>query len=218
MLAYVIRHGQSENNAKPESERVCDPGLTEKGIQQAEHLATWAKMAKLDRIIASPFRRAVMTAQPSILATECPAEVWPEIHEVGGCYSGHLASKIVGEKGMNREQLLAMHPSFHIDDRIQEHGWWPHAHRETDDEARIRVGSFIERLIENFSNSTETIAFVAHADFKSMLAFELDGGKTRRYFEAPYNASIMVMKVDDGQVELVDYNLVEHLPEDLLTI
>ena len=38
---YLIRHGQSENNARPEHLRVEDAELTDLGHQQAEQLAPW---------------------------------------------------------------------------------------------------------------------------------------------------------------------------------
>ena len=38
MRLYLIRHAQSENNARPEHERVEDPGLTELGARQIDHL------------------------------------------------------------------------------------------------------------------------------------------------------------------------------------
>ena len=64
MQLYLIRHGQSENNARPEHMRVEDAELTELGHQQARHLAPWIATLELDRLFCSPFRRALQTAWP----------------------------------------------------------------------------------------------------------------------------------------------------------
>ena len=92
MDLYIIRHAQSTNNALPAEvelrERVCDPLLTELGYRQAdhvaEHLATgrdgWSEAASADpeagggpsaaaygitRLVCSPMRRTLLTAQPA---------------------------------------------------------------------------------------------------------------------------------------------------------
>jgi len=36
---YLVRHGESYNNAVPMAQRVCDPPLTELGQKQAAKLA-----------------------------------------------------------------------------------------------------------------------------------------------------------------------------------
>ena len=61
MNLYLIRHGQSENNALDESLRVHDPGLTETGLTQVEYLGKWFSVRPLDVLVTSPFRRALLT-------------------------------------------------------------------------------------------------------------------------------------------------------------
>lgn len=54
---YLIRHCAAEGQ-KPEAP------LTDKGIQQAIDLAAFFEKRKVDRIISSPFKRAIQTIQP----------------------------------------------------------------------------------------------------------------------------------------------------------
>lgn len=54
---YMIRHCEAEGQA-PEAK------LTDKGIQQASDLAAFFEKRKVDRIISSPFKRAIQTIQP----------------------------------------------------------------------------------------------------------------------------------------------------------
>ena len=63
MKLYLIRHAQSENNAKPESERVPDPGITELGIRQAKLLGERFSDMGIEVLVSSAFRRALLTAE-----------------------------------------------------------------------------------------------------------------------------------------------------------
>ena len=83
MHLYLIRHGQSENNALEESLRVKDPGLTEAGLTQVDYLGKWFSGRPLDVLITSPFRRALLTTVPIAKATGLTPIVRTAIHEVG---------------------------------------------------------------------------------------------------------------------------------------
>lgn len=102
---YLIRHAESENNAKPVHERVPDPGLTRYGRLQADCLAEWMQTLPLDVLVSSPFRRTLATALPILARRKFPVQVWHDIFENGGCYHGHDPASFVGAAGMNREQI-----------------------------------------------------------------------------------------------------------------
>lgn len=74
---WVFRHAESLSNA---GGKTLDPAgipLTEHGLRQARALA-WKLPEAPDRIITSPFRRAIETAKP--IDTRYPAavnEIWP---------------------------------------------------------------------------------------------------------------------------------------------
>lgn len=64
MKLYVTRHGQTEWNALDRISGVTDILLTQEGMEQAREMAQKAKeYGDIQRIIASPLRRAQMTAQ-----------------------------------------------------------------------------------------------------------------------------------------------------------
>ena len=118
MDLYIIRHAQSTNNALPAeiemSDRVCDPLLTELGHRQAElpGRAPGDRPRRLERsrigrpeaggapsvtsygitrLVCSPMRRTLLTAQPISHVLEIRPEVWLDIHEHGGIYLDHGA-------------------------------------------------------------------------------------------------------------------------------
>lgn len=59
---YLIRHGQSEDNAAPVFQSVDSP-LSKNGIHQAEAIAERMADHKVDKIISSPLQRAKQTAE-----------------------------------------------------------------------------------------------------------------------------------------------------------
>jgi 2,3-bisphosphoglycerate-dependent phosphoglycerate mutase len=63
---YVIRHCEAEGQP-PES------SLTDKGLMQAIDLATFFNNVKIERIISSPYKRAIQTIQP--LAKQLNVEI-----------------------------------------------------------------------------------------------------------------------------------------------
>ena len=63
MRLILVRHGESEGNALGVLQGVLDYGLTPRGLLQAEALAERLKSEHIDRIVASPLRRAAGTAE-----------------------------------------------------------------------------------------------------------------------------------------------------------
>src|SRR5687768_15915859 len=99
MRLYLIRHGQSSNNAlygkNPEyfeNLRSHDPQLTETGQKQAALTAEYLSQASPDdafdftHLYVSPMIRAMDTAKPIAEALGIQPEIWLDIHEIGGLY------------------------------------------------------------------------------------------------------------------------------------
>lgn len=82
MKLYVTRHGQTEWNALDRISGVTDISLTEEGIAQAHEMARLAKeYGDIQRIIASPLKRAQMTAQIAAEALGLPVQTDDRLRE-----------------------------------------------------------------------------------------------------------------------------------------
>ena len=126
MELFLIRHGQSANNALADMTlRVEDPLLTPAGELQAEraaqhlaarrHLHADARDAArpiLDQLYCSPMLRAMQTARPIARALGVPYEVWVDIHEIGGIYLDHDGRK-VGYAGPDAQPAAGTFPRMH---------------------------------------------------------------------------------------------------------
>ncbi|MGJ3650040.1 phosphoglycerate mutase family protein (plasmid) [Sphingomonas sp. GlSt437] len=77
MRAIFIRHGESTGNAGVPCHDLATIELTERGQEQARHVAaSWAEAPSL--IVTSPYTRTRQTAAPTIARFPAvPVETWP---------------------------------------------------------------------------------------------------------------------------------------------
>jgi broad specificity phosphatase PhoE len=83
--ALLLRHGESLSNAHPGA--IALPGesgdrLSDLGREQASAAAQGLKGSGLTRLLSSPMRRAVETAEAVSEALELPVTVLPYVHEL----------------------------------------------------------------------------------------------------------------------------------------
>jgi broad specificity phosphatase PhoE len=82
---WIARHGNRQDFADPDwadtADRPHDPGLSPDGVEQVRQLARRAATIDVDRIVSSPFLRAVQTAQPAAEATDLPVYLEPGLGE-----------------------------------------------------------------------------------------------------------------------------------------
>ena len=213
MQLYLIRHAQSQNNALPEEERVEDPGLTEVGQQQAEHLGEWIARLKWTRLITSPFRRTLLTTEPIRRATSLTPEVRIDLHEQGGCYSGHDFSTKVGRPGMSRREIEAEFSNYRVANDIDGTGWWRSKPYETWEAARARALRLLEATKHEFAHTDERVAFVMHADIKRLFLSHIHTDP----LEVPCNTSVTEIEFTDATTVIRQFNRIEHLPSHLVT-
>ena len=130
----LLRHGQSEFNlrftATKKDPGIPDPRLTELGHAQAEEAAEALADEGLQRIIASPYTRALQTAAPLAKRLNIPVHVMPVVRE------RYAFSCDIGSP---RTELAMAWPEVdfsHIDEV-----WWP-AIEEPDHQIEARAALF----------------------------------------------------------------------------
>jgi 2,3-bisphosphoglycerate-dependent phosphoglycerate mutase len=222
MQLYLIRHAESDNNARPVQQRSEDPAITALGDRQAEHLANWTRTLTIDTLITSPFRRAIETTRHILKATPQHVHVWHDVYERGGCFRGHLPDQCEGAMGMGRTQIIAhldrAPETCTIDATIDDSGWWGGQDRETDEQAAVRASTFLTRLENTFANNGETIVVVTHADFKRLVLSSMLSGVLDPTSLGPLrNTGITKVDFDGRRWQLDWLNSVSHLPAKLIT-
>ena len=209
---YLIRHGQSANNALPESQRVEDPPLTQEGVEQAQALARRFEVGSVTVLLTSGFRRAVQTARPLAARLKLRPQIWTDLHEVGGCYSGYIPGQEVGRPGMDRDTLSREFPEFDLPKDIDQAGWWKSRPYESWEQARARAKEQTERLKVEFRGTAAKVACVIHADFKALLLERIVSDRGGEYFPRDLrNTGVTHVQFDGNDFELVDLDNAEHL-------
>jgi 2,3-bisphosphoglycerate-dependent phosphoglycerate mutase len=218
MQLYLIRHAESENNARPGYLRVEDPPITTIGRMQADHLAAWTRTLKIDTLITSPFLRTLQTTRAVVDATQLPVSIWHTVFERGGCYRGYGDDAKQGGMGLGRSAIEKLIPGSTIDETIPETGWWGGRDRETHEDAVVRAGQVIKRLEATFGNNGHHVVAIIHADFKRQLLIQMLAGLADASAFGPLrNTGITKVDFDGTRWRLDWLNSVSHLPAKIIT-
>lgn len=243
MELYLIRHGQSTNNALGTNpiNRVRDAPLTETGQQQAAALAAYLAAGgrreinvryypdtyrqeghfgeRVARLYCSAMLRALQTAQPVGAALGIAPEVWVDIHEHGGVYEEDSGGQRVGAPGLTRSEIVARFPGFALPDAVTENGWYnrPYETYAACQGRAIAVASTLRAWAAE--KNTPPIALISHGTFLDSLLKALLGalpGNGHFYFH--YNTGVTRLTLlADGRLGVHYFNRTAHLPDDLLT-
>jgi 2,3-bisphosphoglycerate-dependent phosphoglycerate mutase len=232
MELYIIRHGQSTNNALTSAVgRSQDPGLTDIGVRQAEALA--AHLANgccpetdyekrtgynFDTLYCSAMQRALLTAQPVAAALGLKPEVWVETHEQGGIYLDSDNGERIGYSGMTRGEILERFPDYVLPDSITDEGWWNQGY-ESLAGATGRAVAVAEIMVERARHSNEHLGLISHGMFVNLLIKALFNQlPTPTSYYQHYNTGITRIDIrPDGFVILRYFNRISHLTPDLVT-
>lgn len=231
MQLYLVRHGQSINNALPDqSQRVKDPELTETGCEQARltaaHLLELPGELRLpaapgiSELYCSPMHRALQTAQPVAEALGLRPRVWVELHEIGGIFLNG-ENGVIGHPGMGRGQMAQSFPQYELPPTVTDEGWWnPADGMETEQAAQFRALKVAAALYERAPEEIN-IVLVTHGAFMDRLLKALLNqlpDVPRRLFYAHYNTGITRLDLHspDG-IRLHYLNRADHIPPPLRT-
>ena len=180
MRIKFIRHAESANNYawyqhRDDTDRVCDPPITEMGQQQVAALRGFLAGNKEDyaftRMFISPFLRTLQTAAAfDDLYPDIPKTVWTWVHEGGACFTVQEdPHDTIGEPGMSRSEIEALYPQFGVSEEITEAGWNFHPKVESYSYRYYRANYVIETLIKEYGETDEMIAIVSHGGFHNHL-------------------------------------------------
>lgn len=151
MKVYFVRHGESVGNAKRIHQDGSAP-LSEKGISQAETLAKRFENIEVDKIIASPFKRAEETAEIINKVLNKPIE-----------YSDLFIER---KRPTSIEGLEYIHEEAVKTRTLIEENYHDPKFKHSDEETFFEMKDRATKAIDNLSKLTEeNILVVSHSDF-----------------------------------------------------
>ena len=202
MRLLLVRHGQSEGNASGIVQGHLDFDLTELGRQQALATAERLGNQKVDRIIASPLKRALNTALTIAAPHGLDVEHEPALMEYDLGHVSGLTGAQIRERYPEIAQSYArgIRPAF------------------PGEEGRDVFNARVRGVLEALSNRGETVVAVAHGGVVTALCYAVAGINGRRpgLFEIA-NCALTEITLDRaGRHVIVRHNDTCHL-EGLLT-
>ena len=240
MDLFIIRHGQSANNALPDiRDREVDPPLTDLGERQAELLAKHLTSGEThDRVTAdtgnttyqmrqgfgitslftSPMYRSLQTVQPIARSLGLEPTIWVDFHEEGGMYLNHGGDEgLVGYPGRTRSEILSEFPNYHLPTSFNDGGWWNKDH-EDPSSVLVRATKVAEQLHDIASNE-DRVAIITHGGFMNALLKVLFGQNSQgQIYYRHHNTAISRISMDLSDGGEVRYlNRVDHLSPELVS-
>jgi broad specificity phosphatase PhoE len=246
MELYIIRHGQSTNNALMDDQRfrIYDPDLTDFGLQQAQYAAEYlANSVNLEQLVSypadspyrngahhyafthiycSPMKRAMQTAAPIADAMGLIPEVWVDIHEHGGVFLEE-DGVVTGYGGMTRSEIETEFPEYILPDEITDHGWWKTDQGKVDimlcNARAMRVSKALRQRAAIEASFDDKVALVTHGTFvDALIKALLNLLPGERYYHWHYNTGITRFDFIKNGMLIVRYiNRISHLPPELVT-
>ena len=242
MQLYLIRHGQSTNNAlwdatHSEIGRVVDPELTLLGREQAAAAGAYIAASNsngsvgwrdpqnrsgfgLTHLYCSLMDRAINTGLAVSRAVGLPLLAWTEVHEGGGLYKvDETSGALCGVPGGNREYFAALYPELVLPAQLGDAGWYRGGYEEAD-ALRARIGVFRQQLAERHGGSSDRVGVVTHGDFYHYLLaaiVQAPAAANGAYWFYLNNLGISRLDFRAEGLRLMYLNRVDYLPAALVT-
>jgi broad specificity phosphatase PhoE len=191
---YLVRHGQSE--ASVAQVYGTDTPLTPTGLKQAEAAARHFAHLKLDKIIASPLKRAQQTA--TIIARPHHLEIITRTR-LGEPHYGAL-------EGQKRSEARASYPAFQTRDTLTDEARLDFKIVDDMESDREALGRFQQALREVAEQSAgQTILIISHVPLMKLLLMSLRfATRAQLAGESVDNAGVIKLTYEGGQFRVTE--------------
>lgn len=197
----LIRHGQQHFDVNGPVAELLDPPLSDLGRSQARLVGMALSTERIDRVYASPLRRALDTGREIARHHRLEPVVVDDLREVG------IFEEVPHDKTpleyIGREVLAGARERM-----ITEKSWDVYPYSEASFAFRKRVINAIEGIIVSHEN--ERVAIACHGGVINAYIGHIIGTRYDMFFR-PAHTSINVVAAGDGRRALYRLNDVHHL-------
>jgi broad specificity phosphatase PhoE len=192
MQVLLIRHALPLRSEHGEG---ADPELSEEGLAQIQRLPDALARFPISRVVSSPQRRAVQTAEPVAAARGLPVEIDDRFAE----YDRDLPMYIPVEQiRKERPEEWARMAAGHLPSAVDE------------DAFRARVRSAVEDLVAG-ADAEDTVAVFSHGGVINVLLHEILGTRRLLSFPVDYASLTRLLYSRTGQATVAAVNSTEHV-------
>ena len=192
MQVLLIRHALPLRSEHGEG---SDPDLSDEGLAQVERLPEALSRFRISRVVSSPQRRAIQTAEPVAAARELPVEIDDRFAE----YDRDLPLYIPIEQIRDENpQEWARMAQGHLPSAVDE------------DAFRARVRTAVEDLVAA-ADPEDTVAVFSHGGVINVLLHEILGTTRLLSFPIDYASLTRLLYSRSGQATVATVNSTEHV-------
>lgn len=202
MILHVVRHAESLANVSRSTQIDCD--LSELGRGQTAAVAAELARVGVDRVLSSPYRRTLCTAQAIAQASSAPLEVLAPLHE------HHPTAFPTDWPLMSRAELGASFPGLLVPDDLGDRDW--HRPPETDAQVLERMARLLGDIETKYGATAQRLVLVSHGSPCGKLVQAFVGVADAARTEVTIaNASITTLEIVGGRRYVRCVNRVDHL-------
>jgi broad specificity phosphatase PhoE len=192
MQVLLIRHALPLRSEHGEG---SDPDLSDEGVAQVKRLPEALSRFPISRVVSSPQRRAIQTAEPVAAARELPVEIDDRFAE----YDRDLPLYIPIEQIRDENpQEWARMAQGHLPSAVDE------------DAFRARVRTAVEDLVAA-ADPEDTVAVFSHGGVINVLLHEILGTTRLLSFPIDYASLTRLLYSRSGQATVATVNSTEHV-------
>ena len=192
MELILIRHGLPEKVINQDG-TPADPPLSEEGLKQAELVANWLEHEQIDKLYASPMRRAVQTAEPLAKVKGLDIELREGVAEYDRKSDLYIPVEQLKELDYDRWKKLMTGEIVEAD--------FP--------EFAKAVISALEAIIDE--NSGKRVAVACHGGVINVWTSHVIGLEPKMFFNPNYTSINRFMAASSGEKSVVSLNEYHHL-------
>lgn len=192
LTLYIIRHGETEWNKAKRMQGRLDSDLTEKGRRDAKLLGERIKDIEFKRMISSPSKRTLHTAQLVRGTRQIPVETDERLMEIDlGDWQGRVESEI-------RDLYQAAFDAYWNRPESYES-----AGGESFYDVANRVASFLEDLEK--TSSEGSVLIITHAVAVKALYMLCRNAAVERIWDPPFihGTSLTILQIDQDKKEFL---------------
>jgi broad specificity phosphatase PhoE len=192
MQVLLVRHALPLRTEPGEG---SDPDLSDEGRAQVQRLPDALARFPISRVVSSPQRRAIQTAQPVATARELAVEIDDRFAEYDRDLPAYIpVEQIRAEMPEEWERLAQGHLPSAVDE----------------DAFRARVRAALDDLVAA-ADAEDTVAVFSHGGVINLLLHEILGTSRLLSFPVDYASVTRLLYSRSGQATVAGVNAVEHV-------
>jgi broad specificity phosphatase PhoE len=192
MQLLLVRHALP---LRSEPGQGSDPDLSDEGLAQVARLPNALARFPISRVVSSPQRRAIQTAEPVAAVRELPVEIDDRFAEYDRDLPVYVPIEQIREE---YPQEWARMAEGHLPGSVDEDGF------------RARVGAAVDDVVAA-ADPEDTVAVFSHGGVINVVLHQILGTTRLLSFPIDYVSVTRLLFSRSGQASVVTVNCTEHV-------